>query len=650
MTRYSVDIETNGLLEDLTQIHTLHLVDLDTKVFQRFDNRTGTDYTEIDVAIDLLQQADILVMHNGIAFDVPAIQKLYPDFKTGLWDSEAGDHGLPRVFDTMVASRVLYPNIMGADYSKFKRRNVPDRLLGKHSLESWGYRLGSYKGDYGKDENGKALDDCWSTWNQEMSDYCEQDIRVTANLYNHLVAFAKEKEVDISVLHMECDVQYIIQEQCRFGVWFDYEKAEKLAVEISGRKAELEVELAKTMLPIEKVEEYFCKKNNSKVRWKQPVDCKLITDKSKLKQSDINKGYVVVDRQGYEKGKKYYRVKIEPFNPTSRAHIVWNLKTKYGWKPTEMTKGGQPSLDDKIMKTLPYPEAPILAEIFMLGKRLGQISDGAQGWLKAYDPDTQRIYGSVNTMGTISSRMSHYSPNLGQVPNMSAEYGPEARACFGVPEGYVQVGCDASGVQLRMLGHYLAAFDGGEYAKQILEGDIHSFNQEKAGLPTRDNAKTFIYGWLFGAGDEKVGKIVGKGRAVGAELKERFLKELPQVAKLSSAIAGAVKRRGFIRALDSRIIPIRSDHSALNFLLQSAEAVMMKKALVYAYCRLKAMEAQFNFILNVHDEIQTQTVSEWAERVGETIRQAIIDAGEFFNLRIPLDGEYKIGNNWADCH
>lgn len=646
MSRYVFDIETNGLLEELTLIHTIHLVDLDTKVFQRFDNRTGLDYTEIDVALDLLAGAEMLVGHNIIAFDIPAIQKIRPEFKVSpTWhDRLAG----PNTYDTLVASKVLYPDMVGADFSKFRRKGVPEYLMGRHSLESWGYRMGQYKGDYGKDAQGNSIEGCWSTWNQEMSDYCEQDIRVNANAYMHLERQREAQDIDLSVIHMECDVQHIIQEQCRYGVYMDADKVQALAQEIAGRKAELEVDLAKTMRPIEQLKEYVCKGNNSKAKWIRPVKLKNVVDQKSLKQFEINKGYRTVPMQGYTKGETYWRVKEVPFNPTSRAHIIWNLKTKYGWKPTEFTDGGSPKMDEKTMKVLPYPEAPLLAEIFMLGKRLGQLTDGNKAWMKYYNPETKRIYPKINTMGTISSRMSHNSPNAGQVPNSSKPYGIECRECWGVDTGRAQVGCDASGIQLRMLGHYLARYDGGEYVTQILEGDIHTFNQEKAGLPTRDNAKTFIYGWLFGAGAEKIGKIVSKGKKVGQELKDRFMQELPAVKNLMDAVGRVVKAKRQIRALDGRVIPIRSDHSALNFLLQSAEAVLMKKALVIAYCNMRHLDARF--ILNVHDEVQLDCDPAIAEEAGEIVRQAIIEAGEFFELRCPMDGEYKVGTNWSHCH
>ena len=646
--RLAFDIESNGLLDELTVIHMIHMVDLDTRVFTRFDNRTGQDYTEIDLAVGLLQKADVIIPHNGIGFDVPAIQKLYPDFKTTLWHKR--EEGCPVVWDTLVGSRVLYPDIISFDFSKWRRKGIPSKLKGTHKLEAWGYRIGNYKGDYGKTPDGKPVDGCWSSWNQEMSDYCEQDVRVTANVFMHLKRWQEENEIPDACLEMEMDVSYVVEEQGRNGFYLNVDKCEKLVMELSGRKAELEVELAKCMLPIVKFEKFSPKRNNSKAIWVERVGILNLPVGTELTDLEQRKCYRKVPRVGYVKGTTVWRVKEEPFKPTSRKHIIWNLKNKYGWKPTEFTKGGDPEMSEETMKGLPYPEAPILAEIFMLGKRLGQISDGAKAWLKFVKPETSRVHAYVNTCGCGTARMTHSNPNVSQVPSGKKPFGHECRECWGVPEGKVQVGCDASGIQLRMLAHYLARYDDGEYATHVLSGDIHTFNQEKAGLPTRDMAKTFIYGWLFGAGDEKTGQIVNKGSGAGRKLKEKFMAELPQVKKLMVAVKAKAQSEKSLRGLDGRLIPIRSPHSALNFLLQSAEAITMKKALVIAYCEMKAQGLDFMFIANVHDEVQVEATPDDAEAVGTTIRLAIIEAGEFFNLRIPMDGEFKIGNNWNDCH
>jgi DNA polymerase I-like protein with 3'-5' exonuclease and polymerase domains len=202
------------------------------------------------------------------------------------------------------------------------------------------------------------------------------------------------------------------------------------------------------------------------------------------------------------------------FNPGSRNHIAYWLKRKYNWEPLVYTDSGEPQLDEDVLKSLPYPEASFLLEYFLVDKRLGQIAEGEQAWLKCVDADG-RIHGYINGNGAVTSRMSHSKPNLAQVPRVGSPYGQECRSLFTAQFGWNLVGIDASGLELRMLAHYLARYDGGEYVKAILEGDIHSFNMNALGLTDRNKSKTFIYAWLYGAGDEKLGLITDTGPKVG---------------------------------------------------------------------------------------------------------------------------------------
>jgi len=257
----------------------------------------------------------------------------------------------------------------------------------------------------------------------------------------------------------------------------------------------------------------------------------------------------------------------------------------------------------------------------------------------------------VNTNGTVSGRMSHSKPNVAQVPAVRAEFGKRMRSLFGpTQEGWVQVGADASGLELRMLAHFLAAYDGGEYGKIILEGDVHTYNQKAAGLDTRDQAKTFIYATLYGAGAGKIGSITGGGAQTGQALKDNFERSLPALVKLKNSLSIKVARRN-LKGLDGRPLPVRSDHMALNLLLQSAGAVVMKQALIHLDEILSTKcPGQYAYMANVHDEFQLECDPSVASTVGEAAVAAIALAGETLNIRIPLDGEFKVGHSWADCH
>ena len=277
----------------------------------------------------------------------------------------------------------------------------------------------------------------------------------------------------------------------------------------------------------------------------------------------------------------------------------------------------------------------------MLQKRYAQVTS----WLNALSDDG-RIRGYVNPCGTVTGRMTHSKPNLAQVPAVYSPYGKECRELFTVPKRYKLVGMDASGLELRMLAHYM---NDNDYTYEVLNGDIHTANQRAAGLESRDKAKTFIYAFLYGAGDGKIGEIVGGTARQGAVLKENFLNNTPALAALRSRVTTAAGK-GYLKGLDGRRIKVRSEHSALNTLLQGAGAVVMKQALVHLEDYANAEGIDYHFIGNIHDEIQTEVREDQATRFGELAVQAVIDTTESLNLRCPLDAEYKIGSNWADTH
>lgn len=282
---------------------------------------------------------------------------------------------------------------------------------------------------------------------------------------------------------------------------------------------------------------------------------------------------------GYKDGdivKGNHKTKTIPFNPASRDQIAERL-IKRGWKP-QAYEGKRPAINEGVLKSIDTPEASLLLEYLLVSKRLGQLAEGQQAWLKLEKGG--RIHGSVLTNGTVSGRCSHRNPNVAQVPAVRAPYGSECRELFKAPEGKVLVGCDASGLELRALAGYLFPYDNGAYAKEILTGDIHTANQKAAGLQTRDQAKTFIYAFLYGAGDAKIGEIVGGSSKEGKRLKASFMSKTPAIKRLTNAVAEAVSTRGTLRGLDGRPLPCRSAHSALNLLLQSAGAVIMKQALI----------------------------------------------------------------------
>jgi DNA polymerase I-like protein with 3'-5' exonuclease and polymerase domains len=597
MASYVFDIETDGLYADLTKVHSLVLRDVDTnEVYSYTPN-------EIEQGLCQMMEADKLIAHNGINFDIPALSKVYPWFSVGR----------KRVVDTLVISRLTIPNLSDRDLRMVQTGKLDSKYRGSHSLAAWGCRLGVLKGDFGQSTD-------WSEWSQEMQEYCEQDTEVTLHLWKHLSA----KQPSQQAVELEHAVAWIISEQTRHGFLFDRAKADKLMQRLASERAAIDDELQTVFDP-----------------WISAVEEKTPT-------RDVN--YKSVTRHSTWAGASYTVIKHNVFNPNSRHHIANRLKALYGWKPKEFTDKGQPKIDENVLGRLSYPEAQQLSRAMMLQKRISQLGEGDNSWIGLADTEG-RIHGEVNTNGAVTGRMTHNKPNLAQVPSLKKPFGRECRELFTVPSGNKLVGVDVSGLELRMLAHYLAHFDNGAYGEEVVNGDIHTANQKAAGLPTRDSAKTFIYAFLYGAGSEKIGSIIGKGAKEGQKLKTTFLEATPALSKLITMVTKAASR-GYLVGLDGRQLHIRSSHAALNTLLQSAGALVCKQWAVEMDKALleRGLKDRCQVVANVHDEHQYECDEEIAEEIGKLSVECIKKAGQHFNIKVDLDGEYKVGNNWAETH
>lgn len=617
MVRYCFDIETDGLLEELTTIHSLVLTNVETGdtyscTDQEYEpTAPNTYWIDIKSGLDLLMEADQIIGHNIIKFDIPAIQKLFPWFTPGE----------ERVYDTLVMSRLLWPDLMDRDGRAVASGRLLPRLRGSHSLEAWGQRLGEWKGDYSAEMKAKGLDP-WAEWNLDMQVYCEQDVVVTVKF----LELIESKGTDPRATELEHRVAHIVAEQERHGFMFDYEGALDLLRTLQEERADVESKLQSLFDPWFSFEE------------------------EKTPARTVN--YKNLERHSTWAGATYSKVKLNVFNPGSRAHIADRLQKVRGWKPSEFTANGQPKVDDEILGNLPYPEAQQIAYYLMLQKRIGQVYEGRNSWINKFNHETGRMHGSVVTNGAVTGRMTHSHPNVAQTPSVGAPYGKECRALWTVPAGKKLVGVDVSGLELRMLAHFMAPHDGGAYGETVINGDIHTANMEAAGLPERNMAKTFIYAFLYGAGNQKIGSIVGKGARHGGVLKQRFLEKTPALNKLIKGVSRKAKRDGYLRGLDGRVLHIRHQHAALNTLLQSAGALVCKRWAVEVEdeLRRRGWKDRVQVVANIHDEHQYECDEEIAEEMGELSIECIKRAGEYFGIRIPLDGEANVGNNWKETH
>jgi DNA polymerase I-like protein with 3'-5' exonuclease and polymerase domains len=592
------DLESNGLLQDATRIHCISVKDLDTGALRRFTPEN------IEEGVRYLQEAanqGILAGHNVIGFDLPLIAKLYPWFTVDR----------KKVYDTLVVSRLIFSDLMTRDGGHIKAGKLPSKLVGSHSLESWGYRLGLQKGEYKLDFKERMGEEYvegseWLEYSEDMGAYCDLDVEVTEALYVKL----KDIEYSQEAIDLEHDVRWFCSMMERSGWTFDV----KAASELYG---------------------------------------KLAVERDTIRQLMIETFPPLVEERWSLKTGKRLKDKVTEFNPGSRDQIAHRLKVKYGWEPTAFTDGGKPQVDETILEKLEYPEAKLLSQYFLLEKRIGQLAEGDKAWLKL---ETQgHIHHSINTNGAVTGRCTHSWPNIAQVPSVSALWGKECRGLFGVRPGFRQVGVDLSGIELRCLAHYMAHWDQGEYGRVILEGDIHTVNQQAAGLPTRDNAKTFIYGWLYGAGDAKIGSIVGAGAKRGKQLKQSFLEKLPALGKLKEKVDDRASR-GYLIGLDGRRITVRHKHAALNTLLQGAGAAVAKRWLVECFLEAERDGLQYgwdkDYVLLgfIHDELQWAVREGLEDSFGKMTTICARKAGVHFNFKCQVDAEYKTGLTWATCH
>ena len=574
------DVETDGL--DPTEIFCIVTYDVDTGITQTFAP------SELDEAYRLLLNCDKLIGHNIGNYDIPVVKKL-----AGVDLSEK------RIIDTLILSRLFNPT---------RAEN--------HSLKSWGYRLNFPKTEF----------DEFDSYTPEMLEYCKNDVLLNYKVYE---ALRKESRgFSIDSINLEHKVSKLLRDQEETGFLFDQRAGMLLLAELNEKVEAIVTEVHKVFRPKRIETKVYPKRTKSGAYGKlgETMEGKQVRLTEDERKRMLSSGYITL-------------VKVIDFNLGSRKQIGEYLQ-EFGWKPKDFTPTGQPIIDEPTLKKIKgIPAALLIAEYLMLQKRVSQINS----WFKELAEDG-RVHGYVNHNGTITGRMTHRNPNMAQIPSSNAPYGKECRACWIVPAKHKLVGIDASGLELRMLAHYLEDED---FTNEILHGDIHTSNQKNAGLESRSQAKTFIYALIYGAGDGKLGSVVGGSNKEGRRLRDTFLNNLPTFKSLIKRVERAAAK-GYIKGLDGRKIIIRSAHSALNALLQGAGAIAMKQALVIFSESIKPYNAKI--VGNIHDEWQVEVPEEHADTVGKLGVEAIIAAGLHFEMRCPLDGEYSIGDNWSETH
>lgn len=718
MTSLIYDCETDGFLKQMTKLTCLVIRDEETHETFRFRNRKAGRYltklgktlaecefadfdaeNTIEEGVEMLMNSDLRIAHNGIHFDEKAIKKIYP------WYAPKGE-----IKDTLPLSRVIMPDPKKIDFKLNAKGRFPGALIGKHSLDAWGWRLGQHKGDYKRMMDALGLNP-FEDWNLPCEDYCENDVDVTEVLWAGIKTdMPPPTACDLELaIH---DLGGVIQDN---GFPFDKARAEALAAQLEEVHERLTNDLKA------KYGYWYAPKQKYQVKllWDDPagVNAKREYNKprpefgedytraiwAEVKVSKITqRSKILGDRT---EGAPYCLIEKKEFNPNSRQHIINRFTVCHDWAPTEFTDKGTPAVTDAVLKDLALriPEAEPLSELFFYQKTLGQVKNGKASWLNTVEDDG-KIHGYLNVGGTVSARCSHLSPNMGQVPsvkvlkfkdgfvwdddkkldlrpdqyllidkgkkaiilNREGDFGWECRSLFYVPkiingEPWLQCGVDLSGIEFRCLAEECVPYDDGKLIDVILSGDIHQINMDSTGVSDRTKIKRIIYALLYGGGDVKLGLIYdplmgeGQARGVGQRLRADLMRGLPAL----KAAVEKVKydaRNGFLIGIDGRTLHCRSEHASFNLRLQSNAALIAKKWIVLSEQYLldagldHGWDGDFAFLAFVHDELEFGVKEKYAQMAAELVKKAAADAGKFFNFRCPIAAEAKFGHTWGDCH
>lgn len=696
------DIEANGLKPD--KIWCLVAKDIKTGEIFKFkpsDTLSGHTHWK-DEFIAFVEEVETWIGHNILGYDVPVVNRL---LGTNIKVQDC--------VDTLVLSRLFRP------VSPFKEKAYKmeaDNRIGGHGLEAWGRRLKYPKIEFNE----------WHQFTQEMLDYCVGDVELNHHVYN--VLCGEKAGFSNKSIKIEHKVAYLLNLQQENGFFLDQPKARQLITETDNLLAEFLEQLHDIFPPIKKVT-----RENYHVKYKQDGEISVVSERIINKHTNIPELFCDYDKET----DSYALGEWEEFNPGSGAQVAERL-ISIGWQPKIFTPTGAPKTDKVTLKDaitellIDNPELPQL-EALRKYNIVADRNQKAKKWLELLEEDN-RVHGNINPIGAGTHRCSHYNDNMANIASVNTsgspkgdfdldysrirqfdrfndnkiflssdedeveyaltglegDFGWDSRDCWSVPDGNVLVGADASGIQLRALAHYMNDAD---YTRKLLKEDIHTVHQLAAGISHRSIAKTFIYAWLLGAGDEKVGSIVGvhenefkelfdyaenikvwgkpmldyiitslrkKGRKAskklvatiikGYKVKEQFLDRTPALKHLKKVVIPADTKKGFLTGIDGRKLWIPSEHLAMSMYLQGFEAVIMKYAMCQYSAELARLGIPFKQVNFVHDEFQVETKPEYADIVGQTIVNAIVKAGEDLGSNCPLDGEYKVGRSWAETH
>ena len=577
MIKTIIDIETDGL--NPTRIWLAACKDINSDFVKVCFNR--------EELLKTIANTDVFIGHNILGFDLPCLKKL--------WDI---DIDYRKVEDTLVLSTLFYPERKGG-----------------HSLEQWGIRL--------KNEKGKHTD--WSKISSDMISYCIQDVKLTSQVYKHLLDTEKDSFSDGSI-ELEHMIKHIITQQEKKGFYLDEKKTHILLSEIKSKSDEILLQVRQEVKPSVRL-------------------LREVTPRYKKDGCLAATGLQSIDRPHETVGGPFSMVSFEPFNLGSPKQIIARME-RFGWKPVEFTEKGQAKITQRNLETV-SSTAPSSIRNLAKWKMLETRVKTMEGWLDALSSDG-RVHGKVFPMGAVTGRMTHAEPNLANIVSSNKPYGAELRSCWTVEnvDTHCLVGMDAKGLELRMLAHYMKD---DSFISEVIDGDPHTYNQNAAGLQTRAQAKTFIYALLYGAGPAKIGSIINGSSRQGKEIQEKFLHNVPKLGSLIEAVRKKASR-GYIRGIDGRKLWIRQARAALNTLLQGGGAIVCKQWSIILHDEIQRRNLDAHLVNTIHDEQQYEVRKEHSEELMEIADTTMLETGEFFGMRLPLNADATMGMTWAETH
>ena len=638
------DLECDGLIDSnnahilndrytrATKVHCMVVRDVDSGQEWRFANDPQFGLPSVKEGLALLEDAGTLVGHNIIRYDLQILKMFY--------DWTPSDSTVIR--DTLVMSHMGYTSLYDKDVRvAWKNPDFPRSLTGQHSLRSWGHRMGIHKGHVNDSEDFSVCD-------QEMIDYCARDVEVNAHLYKRFMNSWAAAIPD--AVQVEHEFYLALEEMMHAGWWIDTDRAGELLEVLESERIRLESEIL-DVFPARVVPAYNPDHKDPSKRGEQEPTNPFWNPK-----------------QLKSKPKTY------PFKPGSDIQKAYWLNKLYGWTPHKdgWTKTGKAKMTEDILSALPWPEAQQLVAHATVVKRISSLV-GDTGYLTLLNEKTGRLHGKIDHCGAVTHRCTHSNPNLGNPTSLKKKYGREIRSIFAAPPGYRIVGADASGPELRGLANRMAKYDGGSFAREVLEGDPHTANKNLAGLEDdpvsgvsgRDKAKTLIYGINYGAGNKKVGMIAKPSGEywsekelvkAGKNLKAKLFDGRPALKDLIADLKKGFRPGQAIIGLDGRVAENRAAHQSLNTQLQMDGAVVMKWATVLLRRKVKERgwewgpDKDWCLVGHIHDEVQMQVREELADEAGKIAVESIREAGDLLSVACRLDAEYAVGASWADTH